>query len=55
MFSIFLNSNTFEDFPVLPASPTLCGPDDSCFPFMVMPDAINAIITLMITNRIILK
>ncbi|MDP6586754.1 MAG: hypothetical protein QF535_19010, partial [Anaerolineales bacterium] len=29
------NSNTFEDFPVIPEHPTICGPDGNCFPFTV--------------------
>ena len=28
-------SNTFEDYPMVPEHPTLCGPDGSCFPFTV--------------------
>lgn len=28
-------SNTFEDYPMVPSNPTLCGPDGSCFPFTV--------------------
>jgi len=28
-------SLTFEDYPMIPSHPTLCGPDGSCFPFTV--------------------
>ena len=28
-------SITFEDYPMIPEHPTLCGPDGSCFPFTI--------------------
>ena len=28
-------SLTFEDYPMIPSHPTLCGPDGNCFPFTV--------------------
>ena len=31
-------SNTFEDYPMVPSHPTLCGPDESCFDFIVDVD-----------------
>jgi len=30
-----VDSETFEDFPMVPSNPTICGPDGSCFPFTV--------------------
>jgi len=29
------NSETFEDYPMIPSHPTICGDDGSCFPFTV--------------------
>ena len=31
-------SLTFEDYPMIPSHPTLCGPDGSCFDFIVDVD-----------------